>query len=49
MPIPNGGETNAQYYAGAQQFIVPATAAILSTFWSLIQSKYLLHLNLYIL
>ena len=30
MPIPNGGlinETNAQYYAGAQQFIVPATAA----------------------
>jgi len=30
MPIPNGGlitETNAQYYAGAQQFLVPATAA----------------------
>jgi len=30
MPIPNGGlitETNRQYYAGAQQFTVPATAA----------------------
>ena len=29
MPIPNGGlitETNRQYYAGAQQFTVPATA-----------------------
>jgi len=29
MPIPNGGlitETNRQYYAGNQQFIVPATA-----------------------
>ena len=30
MPIPNGGlitETNRQYYAGIQQFTVPATAA----------------------
>jgi len=30
MAIPNGGlinETNAQYYAGTQQFIVAATAA----------------------
>ena len=30
MAIPNGGlinETNAQYYAGAQQFVVPGTAA----------------------
>ena len=29
MPVPNGGlitETNRQYYAGAQQFTVPATA-----------------------
>ncbi len=29
MPIPNGGlitETNRQYYAGSQQFTVPATA-----------------------
>ena len=38
MPIPNGGlitETNRQYYAGAQQFTVPATAAnqtFISTF-----------------
>ena len=36
MPIPNGGlinETNAQYYAGAQQFTITSTA-ISQTFTS---------------
>ena len=35
MPIPNGGlitETNEQYYAGAQLFIINASAAVTTTF-----------------